>query len=120
MLVRDRGAAGGIQISASHNPAEYNGLKFFQPEGMVLGPAEGRAVLDRFERREFGWARWDALGQVRELDDPDSAGTCAASSRSSTPRRSAAAAFKVVLDAGHGAGGRLGADLLRGRSAARR
>ena len=40
-LVRDLGAAGGIQISASHNPPQYNGLKFFQPGGMVLGPAAG-------------------------------------------------------------------------------
>ena len=40
-LVRDQGAAGGIQISASHNPPKYNGLKFFQPEGMVLSAARG-------------------------------------------------------------------------------
>src|SRR3954469_16504830 len=63
-LVRDQGAAGGIQISASHNPPVYNGLKFFQPEGMVLGPAAGRAMLERLERREFGWTPWDALGRV--------------------------------------------------------
>ena len=64
-LGRDLGAAGGIQVSASHNPHRYNGLKFFQPEGMVLGAAEGRAILDRLEAREFGWAAWDALGTVR-------------------------------------------------------
>ncbi|HEX8199759.1 MAG TPA: phosphoglucosamine mutase, partial [Isosphaeraceae bacterium] len=58
VLVRDEQAGGGIQISASHNPPEYNGLKFFQPEGMVLGPAETRAVLDRVKHRQFGWARW--------------------------------------------------------------
>ena len=59
-LVRDQGAAGGIQISASHNPARYNGLKFFQSGGMVLSPAEGRAVLERLERKAFGWAAWNA------------------------------------------------------------
>src|SRR5207237_4306438 len=67
-LVRDQGAAGGIQLSASHNPPRYNGLKFFQPEGMVLNADKGRAVLDRVERRDFGWAHWDALGRVRPLD----------------------------------------------------
>src|SRR5262245_13104028 len=33
VLVRALGAAGGIQISASHNPVEYNGLKLFSQEG---------------------------------------------------------------------------------------
>src|SRR4051812_13468872 len=70
-LVRDQRAAGGGQISASHNPPKYNGLKFFQPEGMVLGPAAGREVLRRFNAREFGWAAWDGLGRVRTLEDPD-------------------------------------------------
>lgn len=49
-LVRELKAAGGIQISASHNPPEYNGLKFFQPGGMVLSPSEGRAMLDRWQQ----------------------------------------------------------------------
>jgi phosphomannomutase len=70
-LVRDLEAAGGIQISASHNPPKYNGLKFFQPGGMVLGPVEGRAMLDRLEARALGWASWDELGKVRTLEEPD-------------------------------------------------
>jgi len=45
-LVREAQSAGGIQISASHNPPQYNGLKFFQRGGMVLGASQGRALLD--------------------------------------------------------------------------
>ena len=71
MLVRELGAAGGIQISASHNPREYNGLKFFQPAGMVLSQSQGRAMLDRWQRREFRWAGWDRLGRARTIEDPD-------------------------------------------------
>ena len=61
-LVRESGLAGGIQISASHNPPEYNGLKFFQRGGMVLGAEQGRALLDRWQRQGFrlgtlGWPR---------------------------------------------------------------
>ncbi len=110
-LVRDQGASGGIQISASHNPARYNGLKFFQPAGMVLSPAEGRAVLERLERKEFGWAPWDALGRVRRLEDPDDAHlnqVLKIVDVDAIRRRK----FSVVLDACHGAGGRLGAALL--------
>ena len=111
-LVRDLGAAGGVQISASHNPATYNGLKFFQPGGMVLGPIEGRAVLDRIEVRALGWASWDKLGKIRSIDEPDGRHlelilqtVDVASIRA---RR-----FVVALDACHGSGGRLGEALLR-------
>jgi phosphomannomutase len=111
-LVRDQAAAGGIQISASHNPARYNGLKFFQPEGMVLSADAGRAVLDRLERRAFGWAPWDRLGKVRTLEDPDHAHlnhVLKVVNVDAIRQRK----FSVVLDACHGAGGRLGSALLR-------
>lgn len=42
-----RGAAGGLNVTASHNPPEYNGLKFSGPSG---GPVQS-AVTDRIERR---------------------------------------------------------------------
>jgi phosphomannomutase len=111
-LVRDLGAAGGVQISASHNPPKYNGLKFFQKAGMVLGPIEGRTLLDRLEARSIDWASWDSLGEIRTLEKPDGnhlalvlATVDAAAIRA---RR-----FVVALDACHGAGGRLGEALLR-------
>jgi len=111
-LVRDLGAAGGIQISASHNPPQYNGLKFFQPAGMVLGPDAGRAVLERFAARSPGWASWDALGKVRNLDEPDGnhANRVLATVDVAAIRR---ARLVVALDACHGSGGRLGEAILR-------
>jgi phosphomannomutase len=111
-LVRDQRAAGGVQISASHNPPQYNGLKFFQPEGMVLGAAAGRAVLDRFERKDLAWAPWDALGRVRTLEQPDDA-HLASVLKLVDVAAIRKKAFTVLLDACHGAGGRMGAALLR-------
>jgi phosphomannomutase len=111
-LVRDLSAAGGIQISASHNPPKYNGLKFFQPGGMVLGPIEGRAMLDRLESRALNWASWDQLGKVRTLDEPDGRHlelVLATVDVEAIRRRK----FVVALDACHGSGGRLGEQLLR-------
>jgi phosphomannomutase len=111
-LVVDRRAVGGIQISASHNPPTYNGLKFFQPAGMVLSPAAGRAMLERFEKKEFHWASWDGLGVVRAIEDPEAehlARVLSVVDVEAIRRRK----FTVALDACHGAGGRLGEALLR-------
>ncbi len=111
-LVVDRKAAGGIQISASHNPPKYNGLKFFQPGGMVLGPVEGRAMLDRLEARALAWASWDELGKVRTIEEPDGKHLelVLATVDVEAIRRKK---FVVALDACHGSGGRLGETLLR-------
>ncbi len=110
-LVRESGLAGGIQISASHNPPRYNGLKFFQRKGMVLGSQQGAALLDRWNRREFGWAAWDALGGVSRLEDPESGhlGNLLQVVDRDAIRR---AGFRVVIDACHGAGGRLAGRLM--------
>ncbi len=111
-LVVDLKAAGGVQISASHNPPKYNGLKFFQPGGMVLGPIEGRAMLDRLEARALDWASWDGLGKIRTLEEPDGRHldlVLATVDVESIRRRK----FAVALDACHGSGGRLGEALLR-------
>jgi phosphomannomutase len=50
IAVRMHKAAGGIQISASHNPARYNGLKLFGAAGRVLPAEAGRRVLAEYER----------------------------------------------------------------------
>jgi phosphomannomutase len=50
VLVRKLGAVGGVQISASHNPAPYNGVKLFNRDGRVIPAAEGRLVLEAFRR----------------------------------------------------------------------
>jgi len=66
LSVEDHHAAGGLMLSASHNPIEWNALKFIGPSGMFLEAAEGtamRAIADGTIPR----ATWDALGAV-EVD----------------------------------------------------
>jgi len=111
VLVREFQAAGGIQISASHNPPRYNGLKFFQRAGMVSSESQGRSMLDRWQRREFGWASWESLGRARTIEGPDR-GHLASVLGIVDARTIRGRGLKVVLDACHGAGGRLGAALL--------
>ena len=115
-IVRERGAAGGIQISASHNPPEYNGLKFFQTAGMVLGPEAGADLLDRFHRREFAWSAWDALGRVHHAADEFDVQLDHIVRVAQTVNVEAIRArkFRVILDACHGAGSTLGRAFLDG------
>src|SRR6185436_4306681 len=59
-------AAGGIILTASHNPAPWNALKFLSARGEFLGPREGNAVRERFDNNRDLWGSWDKLGAVRE------------------------------------------------------
>ena len=67
IAVRERAAAGGIQISASHNPARYNGLKLFAAAGRVLTASAGREVLAGFERLTEAGPRLPQKGQPGRL-----------------------------------------------------
>ena len=55
-------AAGGIILTASHNPAPWNALKFLSARGEFLDEVAGRAVRARFDADAGPWAAFDALG----------------------------------------------------------
>ena len=55
----------GLQITASHNPAEWNGLKPFNAGGSVLNKEEGQPLLDRLDSGTFDYVSHDRLGSVR-------------------------------------------------------
>lgn len=59
-------AAGGVILTASHNPAPWNALKFLSAAGEFLGARAGAEVRERFETNRDLWARWDGTGRVRE------------------------------------------------------
>jgi phosphomannomutase len=107
IAVREQAAAGGIQISASHNPAQYNGLKLFAAAGRVLTAAAGRAVLAAYDTGSYPAAR---PGRVLEVDPTEShlrlveQVVDVAAIRRHRPR--------VWIDCGHGAGSRVALPLL--------
>ena len=53
LAVRHRHANGGIAITASHNPAEWNALKFIGPDGLFLGASQARELLDIYHQGEY-------------------------------------------------------------------
>jgi phosphomannomutase len=63
LAVEDHHAAGGIMLSASHNPIEWNALKFIGPSGMFLEAAEGAAMRALVEKG-IPRVTWDKLGSV--------------------------------------------------------
>ena len=64
VLVQHHGAAGGLQITASHNPIEWNGLKPFAPDGSVFNRELGQQLLQILERDTIAWRGWSGLGSV--------------------------------------------------------
>jgi phosphomannomutase len=66
LAVRMAGADGGIIITASHNPRQWNALKLLNSEGEFLTAADGAEVLDIAAREDFDYADVDHLGSYTE------------------------------------------------------
>lgn len=64
LAIRHHRAAGGIVVTASHNPVEWNALKFASAEGMFLDGDQSRAMLEFLSERPVPRAAWDELGDV--------------------------------------------------------
>jgi phosphomannomutase len=67
LAVEHHHAAGGLMISASHNPIEWNALKFIGPTGLFLDATEGTEMRQLTERG-FRRATWEELGTI--VEDP--------------------------------------------------
>lgn len=68
LAVVGEGAAGGIILTASHNPKQWNALKLLNEKGEFLNDAEGKGVLAIAEKEDFTFAEVDVLGHVCEKD----------------------------------------------------
>mgnify|MGYP003455667108 FL=1 len=64
LAVTMSGADGGIIITASHNPRQWNALKLLNSHGEFLTKADGNEVLDIAEREDFEYAEVDHLGKI--------------------------------------------------------
>ena len=71
LAVRWSGADGGIIITASHNPRQWNALKLLNSEGEFLTKADGNEVLDIASEEAFSYADVDHLGHYTKDDSFD-------------------------------------------------
>ena len=63
MAVTSLGAGGGIIMTASHNPAQWNALKLLNELGEFLSDTDGREVLALAEKEDFDYVTYDRLGK---------------------------------------------------------
>jgi phosphomannomutase len=68
VAVPDEQAAGGIILTASHNPKQWNALKLLNADGEFISDADGKEVLEIAENSDFTYAGVDALGKVTKDD----------------------------------------------------
>jgi phosphomannomutase len=68
IAVTGEAAAGGIIITASHNPREWNALKLLNHHGEFISAADGAEVLAIAEKEDFNFASVDKLGTVTDND----------------------------------------------------
>ena len=113
LAVEHHRAAGGIVLTASHNPIEWNALKFVGPDGVYLDVEAGARVRELARDGQIGRATYDSLGDVAV--DPDTVerhldavlALPGLDVRAIRRRR-----FRVALDTVRGAGGVVMPDLL--------
>jgi len=102
VMVTELACRGGVIISASHNPAEYNGIKFLSQSRMLLTAEQGGRLLEIYENSAF--ALKDEVGSGSE-DNSAAERHVARVLAVVDPGPVRARKFRVVLDSVGGAGG---------------
>ena len=98
-------ADGGIILTASHNPKQWNALKLLNEKGEFLNAAEGAAILECAESENFDFADVDSLGIVEERDFTDAHLDAVLELPTVDVEAVKKAGFKVALDAVNSVGG---------------
>ena len=105
MAVTFEEADGGIILTASHNPKQWNALKLLNEKGEFLNAAEGAAILECAESENFRFADVDSLGVMEEKDFTDMHLDAVLDLPTVDVEAVKRAGFKVVLDAVNSVGG---------------
>jgi phosphomannomutase len=110
-LTKAEKASGGIAVTASHNPKEWNGLKFISRDGLYLTPHQTEEYLDIYHQGEFAFVPPGRFKPVRVLpnsSEPHLRRVLDRLDAEKIRRRR----FRVALDCNNGAGAVLAPRLL--------
>jgi phosphoglucosamine mutase len=67
-MTKKGGYDAGVMITASHNPPEYTGIKFWSADSMGYTKEQENRIEEIYTKGEFRQASWDSLGQVNRLE----------------------------------------------------
>ncbi|MBN1124512.1 MAG: phosphoglucosamine mutase [Sedimentisphaerales bacterium] len=112
IMVRRLGCAGGVVITASHNPIEYNGIKLLLDNGIAPAKPLAEQIRSKYLEGKSKPVSSIDCGKITLVEDPDSIHIDKVLSIVDVDSI-AACGFKVVLDSVNGAGGRPGVHLLQ-------
>ena len=113
IMVKELGCAGGTVVTASHNPAQYNGIKLLLGNSMAPSAAFAGEVRRYFDDKDFVEVTPSEFGKVSSNEQTDTVHTAkvlAIVDRDTIASRK----FRVALDSVNGAGGRVTKKLLAG------
>ena len=103
--IKELNAAGGIAISASHNPNEWNALKLMNKEGEFMTPEENRKMLSLLDECGNEYMPWNAIGKYTEYKEGvENHIKKALSFKYLNVEKLKKRKFKVLLDCVNGAG----------------
>ncbi|WP_299816093.1 phosphoglucosamine mutase [uncultured Jannaschia sp.] len=109
LLARSMRADLGVMISASHNPADDNGIKFFGPDGYKLSD-EAEAEIERMVRAGVAPADAPNIGRAKRIDD--GLGRYIEYAKTTIPPGMTLEGLKIVIDCANGAAYRAAPDVL--------
>jgi len=111
VMIGEHRAAGGMMITASHNPIEWNGLKALNSDGLAPPAQQAQQIIDAFRAQRFNYVNVREL-QPLERDDRGARVHVDRVLASIDPEPIRKAKFRVVLDSVNGAGCAAGRMLL--------
>ncbi|MFK7895922.1 MAG: phosphoglucosamine mutase [Myxococcota bacterium] len=112
-LTRDMRCNAGVMITASHNPYQDNGIKFFAADGFKLPDAEEARIEQLIATGEVAKIHVppDEIGQAQRIED--ARGRYVVYLKNTFPRDLTLSGMRIVLDCANGAGYRVGPTALR-------
>lgn len=113
IAVTNENADGGIILTASHNPKEWNALKLLNSKGEFLSDKDGKTVLELAENDSFKYAEVDNLGKIIEKNYTDFHIDHILSLKMVDVEKIKEANFKIVVDAVNSVGGIVVPKLLK-------
>lgn len=111
IMVRELGCDGGVIITASHNPIQYNGIKLLLSNGMAPPPDAANEVKQYFLEKKFAIAGSEDCGRIAANEQTDAVHidkVLAITDKDAIRTKK----YKVVLDSVNGAGGRVTKKIL--------